>query len=222
MRPVILVPWRGGEVRRERNRRTATRYLRAYGWDIYEGDSEGPWSRGRAVNAAARAAGEWDVALIADADTIGDPTVVARAANRALRTGGAYRPHNRLWMLNPAQSADLASFGPESLILTAKTTTHPGGGLLVVSRSAWDAVGGYDDRFVEWGHEDSDLNTRLLAAADWDVLVGDAYHLWHPRDTTKTPNVLANRDRMRRTQVANREAIRRASEERGWDVGAHL
>lgn len=222
MRAVILVPWRAGEPRREANYRTVRPWLHRYGWDVVEGDAPGPWSRARAVNAAAAAAGDWDVALINDGDTVGEPDVVRHAVDRAFREQTALRPHNRLWMLDPYQSRDFASFGPEAVVLTFKTRTHPGGGLMVVSRAAWDAVGGYDEAFVEWGHEDSDLNTRLLAGPGWDVVAGDAYHLWHPRDTTKTPNVIANRTRMRETQIEHADAIRRASDERGWDVGAHL
>lgn len=219
---VTLVPWRPGEFRREWNYRVVKPHLEGLGWPIFEGDSRGPWARARAVNAAARAAGDWDVAFISDADTIGDPVVLEEAVSESLRTHGAIRPHSNLWMLSPEQTADFARFGVAGTIINFKTKNNPGGGLMVVSRDAWDAVGGYDEEFVDWGHEDSHFNTRLLALAHWDILDGNAYHLWHPRDTTKTPEVLANAKRMRLIQMEYAEVIERESRRRGYDVAAHL
>jgi len=96
------------------------------------------------------------------------------------------------------------------------------GGLLVVSRAAWDRVGGYDERFIGWGHEDSDLHTRLLAEAHWDRIEGQAWHLWHPRDPHRTPERMANQRMMHDVQDRYRKVIEAESERRGWDVGAVL
>lgn len=222
MGTVILVPWRGGEERREWNWKVVRPYLERFGWPIFTGDSEGPWSRAAAVNAAAKAAGDWDAALIADADTIPEMEPVQRAVAMVGMNGGAIRPHDTLWNLKSWQSTQLAQQGIERLHLNHKTKTNPGGGLLVISREAWDTVGGYDERYVTWGHEDSDIHTRLLAEASWDRIPGQAWHLYHPRDTTKTPEVLRNREMMRQTQERYRAVIERESEKRGWDVGAHL
>lgn len=222
VKPAILVPWRGGDFRREQSWRYVRAHLETYGWPIFVGDSPGAWSRAQALNAAAEAAGDWDVALISDADTVGQRHVVVQAAVKALDTGGGIRPHNRLWMLSSEQSSDLLSFGPEGVVTTFKTKSHPGGGLMVVSRKGWDTVGGYDDSFQEWGHEDSHFNTRLLALAYWDIIEGTAWHLWHERDTTKTPNVMANRQRMREVQAQYGDAIIEESNKRGWNVAAYL
>jgi GT2 family glycosyltransferase len=222
MRYVTVVPWRPGEFRREMNWTITKPYLEKLGWPIFTGDAKGPWSRARAVNAAAREAGDWDVMLISDADTIGDPDLINAAATIAFRRNGAIRPHDKLWMLTPEQTADFRRFGRHGTIINFKTKCNPGGGLLVVSRVAWDTVGGYDESFVDWGHEDSHLNTRLLAETYWDMLEGSAYHLWHPRNTAKNAQILANKKRMRLIQMQYGEVIARESRERGWDVGAYL
>lgn len=222
MKVAILVPWRPGEFRREWNWAVVRRTLESYGWPIYTGDSEGPWARARAVNEAARKAGDWDVCLISDADTVGDKPVIDAAISRAYQTNGAIRPHDRLWMLSPEQTADFAKYGVEGTIINIKTKCNRGGGLMVVSRAAWDKVGGYCEDFVEWGHEDSHFNTRLLAEAYWDMLDGQAYHMWHPRDTTKTPEIMANKKRMRLIQMQYGEVIANETRRRGWDVAAYL
>lgn len=219
-RAVTLVPWRAGNEHREALYAFVRPFIDAIGWPVFEGDSDGPWARGRAVNAAADIAGDWDVALIADADTVPDREAVRFAAGLALARGAAIRPHDRLYALNPAQTRWLLRKGLKRLNLHARQRTLPGGGLLVVSRAAWDAVEGYDELYEGWGHEDSDFHTRLLARADWDRIPGEAVHLWHPRDVN--PNVAVNREMMRETQTQNRPAIEAASRSRGYDVGAIL
>jgi hypothetical protein len=216
---VILVPWRPGEERREFNWRVTRPYLERFGWELFLGDRPGPWARAAAVNAAARAAGDWDVALIADADTIPEEAPVRRAAE--IVGDGAIRPHDRLWSLNASQSVQLSMTGPERVELR-KTRLFPGGGLLVVSRTAWETVGGYDERFIGWGHEDSDLHTRLLVDASWDRIPGQAWHLWHKREAIHTPERLENRRMMEEIQERHRATIEAESARRGWDIGAYL
>lgn len=222
MRCVTLVPYRAGDFKRDRNWQIVLRHLRELGWPIMVGDSVGPWSRAQAINNAAAAAGDWDIALINDADTVGEPQRIRDAATIAYEMKGAIRPHDHLWMLRSDQTADFARQGPEGTIINWKTKLNPGGGLLVVSRSAWDTVGGYDPKFIEWGHEDSHLNTRLLAECFWDIIPGNAYHLYHHRDTRKTAQTWANKDRMKAIQAHYADVIERESKERGWDVGAYL
>lgn len=90
MKVVTLVPWRGGDELREQSWDIVRPYLERFGWRIYLGDPEGPWSRGAAINAAARDAGNWDVAVIADVDTI-PPEGLDAAVVTALRSGGGDR-----------------------------------------------------------------------------------------------------------------------------------
>lgn len=221
LRPVILVPWRPGNAIRVDLWNAVRPHIDRIGWPVYLGDAPGPWARGRAVNAAADIAGDWDVALIADADTIPDIRAVRRAATIALDRDAAIRPHDVLYALTPSQTRVAIRRGVEVLNIHTRQRTMLGGGLLVVSRAAWDAVDGYDENFVGWGHEDSDLHTRLLVRADWDRIPGVAYHLWHPRDR-RTPQTAANRARMDYVQRESRDVIEAASRDRGYDVGSIL
>ena len=221
MKVVTLVPWRGGDELREQSWDIVRPYLDRFGWRIYLGDREGPWSRGAAINAAARDAGNWDVAVIADADTI-PPEGLDAAVVTALRNGGGVRPHDDLYRLTPSGSIAAANRGTAALEPRHIEREHPGGGFLIVAREGWDRVGGFDERFVGWGHEDSSLNIQLLLKADWDRIPGEAHHLWHPEPERKTVNYRRNRQLLDRMRRENALAIRAAAQRKDYDIGAVL
>lgn len=64
------------------------------------------------------------------------------------------------------------------------------GGDFGVWRSDFEAVNGFDERFVGWGQEDDDLGLRLRAAGVRLESILDltwSLHVWHPTDATATP-----------------------------------
>lgn len=223
----MLVPFRidePGSIRDESWQVVRPR-LERLDWPIFCGDEPGAWRRAGAVNAAATAAGDWDVAIIADADTICEADAIRAAVGWVQRSKGAARPHDRLWRLTPLGSKAIAHRGPEALDLTRRaytTGTFRGGGLLVVHRAAWDAVGGMDAGYVEWGYEDSAFNVALLTGPGWDVLRGSAYHLWHPRADLKDPATRANRARFATFERQHLATIRKAGIDKAWGKGKIL
>jgi len=59
------------------------------------------------------------------------------------------------------------------------------GGNFAVNRDVFEKVNGFDENYVGWGQEDSDLRTRLLMGGHRPVCLhvrAVAYHLWHERD----------------------------------------
>jgi GT2 family glycosyltransferase len=141
---------------------------------------------------------------------------------RALRSGGGVRPHDHLYRLTPSGSIAAANRGTAALEPRHIEREYPGGGFLIVAREGWDRVGGFDERFVGWGHEDSSLNIQLLLKADWDRILGEAHHLWHPKSERKTVNYRRNRQLLDRMRRENAVAIRAAAQRKGYDIGAVL
>jgi glycosyltransferase involved in cell wall biosynthesis len=79
-----------------------------------------------------------------------------------------------------------------------------------VARSDLDRVDGFDNTFVGWGYEDSDLAIRLMRAGvrrkDGRFATG-VFHLWHPWNDRA--QVSANRERLDETIGSTRVAALR-------------
>lgn len=179
--------------------------LELLGWPIYIGSCEGRWSRAPAVNDAARKAGDWDVAFIADCDTLIDHAGILRAVEWVRSTGGGVRPHDQRYMLNPQQTLLAMQRGVEAIPVGQLQAPHAGGGLDVVTREAWDIVGGMDESYEGWGYEDSQFHVDLLVKSYWDRLPGVAWHLYH--DTHYNKPERASISRFRETQRKHKDVI---------------
>lgn len=179
---VTLVPLRLGDDPRRNWLWDHTKpRLESLGLPLYTGDSTGEWARAEALNRASSAAGDWEVALIADADTIPDPGAIRRAIVWVLDTKGAARPHMERFMLTEAGTMEFLRRGPDGLDPQHYDKQYQGGGLLVVHRECWELVEGFDQRFVGWGREDSCFSLRALRRSSFDRLPGHCWHLWHAR-----------------------------------------
>lgn len=85
------------------------------------------------------------------------------------------------WLSVPYSVADLehnlSEGGYDHRLLTAES------GVLVVSREAWDSVGGYDENFIGYGWEDNAFVTALTRANGQGLKIpGSAFHLYHALD----------------------------------------
>jgi len=181
-RIVVLVPLRIDNLHRQFLWDSTVDYVNKLGLPIYTADSDGPWSRARAINKASVQAGPWDVAIIADADTVPDQEGISRSIDRAHETRGTVRPHNARRMLTLAGTIKFLRRGPSDLKREDfDKYDKQGGGLITVHRECWNELAGFNEDFVEWGHEDSEFNFRCIRHRSFDIVPGTVYHLWHPR-----------------------------------------
>ena len=163
-------------------------HLESFDWPLFTGTVQGErWKRAEAVNDAATKAGDWEVAFIADCDTLTDPPGILRAVDWVRSTRGAVRPHEQRYMLDHKQTIQAVQRGPQSITREKLKAPWAGGGLDIVHREAWDAVGSMNEAYEGWGWEDSDWHVQLILKASWDRLPGVAYHLYHDA-TDPTPN----------------------------------
>ena len=144
MRAVVCVPWRGGDPTRE----DAWERVRGNGfpYPYYTGDSDPtkPFNRAAARNAAVRVAPDADVYVFNDADHALSHGRVQQAVEMAAEFGFAVHPYSQVVV------QDLLT-GNQWPTKWDRSYTS---GNIVVSGPLLRAVGGWDERFESWGHED--------------------------------------------------------------------
>lgn len=214
---MILVPWRAGDPLRERSWEFCRGWLEDGGFRVVTGSSpDGPFCRSAALNDAARKAGEWDVAVVMDADTIVDPEQIRRAIERARETGHLVVAWDQLVNLNAGGTALILDGEERPWWRHARWVNRTGvSSCLAVPRAVWDAVGGFDERFRGWGFEDRAFYLACRRLAGAERIEGEAWHLWHPRPAEKDPTLpdyraaraLAHRYRAARSKAAMRELL---------------
>jgi hypothetical protein len=219
-RVVVLVPRRAGDPMRDRVWEFVKAKWAAH-WPVYEGHhDDGPFNAAAARNMAAKVAGEWDVAIFADADTIPRSfDDVKRAVTLAANSGAFVRPYRRYVNMDEAVSQSVLAGAPlpatprrpAQWLDGAKMLTDAQGGIAVVPRDLYDRVGGYDERFRGWGSEDTAFALACTVMGGFKQTDGEVWHLWHPlqdRDQAN-PQYQANVALRRRYERSRRPLLMR-------------
>jgi glycosyltransferase involved in cell wall biosynthesis len=212
----VVIPWRPSPGR-ERNLTATLDALQAFGEaDVILADSHAdPFSRAGSRNVGVREA-KADVLVVLDADAIVEPDPLHDAVNAAV-DGKLHLPYDVCRLLTRNGSEAVIAGTAPHLANAWFVNTQSVGGCAVVTYETWAAVGGWDERFVGWGFED----TAFWAAVD--TLFGHVRHdgtlhdLWHPDSRgIGTPQYAAGKalcDRYTGAQ-GNRHAMRALIEER--------
>lgn len=139
-----------------------------------------------------------DVYVFADGDTFAEPHQVRAAAVLAERTGCLVQAYDVFARLNEPATAALIS--GQVAWPDAKTTARfvrqqaprsrtAIGGLVAIPRGLWETVGGYDERFFQWGGEDRAMwCAATTIAGRCDRVAGTGLHLWHPPSPHRQPS----------------------------------
>lgn len=142
------------------------------------------FSRSKAINKAASAA-TGRLFIIADGDIIYDPELMREAMNQ-VREDRWVIPFSSITRMTRSNSQTVFEQDaqwpiPVSLETKADQARYFVGGVNVLSRAAFEAVGGYDERFVGWGGEDEAFAYSLDTLVGKHVrLEGNLLHFWHP------------------------------------------
>lgn len=198
MKTVVLIPYRADHGYRD----TLWNYLEKYYWGTLPYPvavgmhRTGPFNRSTAINHAA-ASTDWDVAVIADADTWVPAPQLAVAIRTAADTNTLTAAFDSVVELSQPRTADLlanptypltadvlaSTYGVDR-VRTADIETQSS--MLAISRPLWDNVGGFDEKFVGWGGEDNAFwKAAAILGGQPHRIHGPAFHLWHPPATTR-------------------------------------
>jgi len=181
----------------------------------------GPFNKSWGLNVAARHA-QADVLVVADADLI-VPIKALTSAIAACHDGlNAVNPYATLVDVTPDATQSLRAGGLDRLeSLPAHDVNRVAqgeqlcfcGGAYVIRRSAYEQLGGQDERFLGWGGEDDAMSIKVLSLLDKTVTFADAtaYHLHHARrgaDIGDDERYRDNVDLLRAYHAMNRDELR--------------
>lgn len=184
-------------------------------WPIYEGHHEdGPFNRSAAINRAAEAAGDWELAVIIDGDVLPSRDGILEAVAVA-RTGRPASGFSTRYNLNRVGTERiLGGYKGSWRRYIASQWPDCISGACAINRELWDEVGGFDELFVGWGFEDTAF--RIACEAIYGERLFEAepplWHLWHPvspEHNKALPEFQSNTARHRAYHAAqfDREAV---------------
>jgi glycosyltransferase involved in cell wall biosynthesis len=131
-------------------------------------------------NVAARAAGDWDAAIFADADIVlADPGAARLALNLARRDGTYVACYDRLHYVTRDGRDRLLAGAPPSVDMTDETVGGVWLGCFAISRPLWEEIGGFDERFAGRPGQDVAFLHAAETLAGVARIDGDAFHIWH-------------------------------------------
>ena len=214
----VVIPWGGEDEIPERRAALAwvrDRYAALHpSWEVVLGTGDPKaWQKGKAVENGLQAA-RGAVLVLADADCVLPPAALEEAVDLvASGRSGWVVPHGRVLRLSDRQTAEVLGRSPavdpvvvpKGTLARAPYRGFPGGGVVVVGRSDYEAAGGIPSRFLGWGAEDEALAAILdTLLGPHDRLGADLVHLWHPsaRNRGTREQYRANRNLFRAYQVA--------------------
>lgn len=206
MKAAIVVPWRGGHPVREANWDFCRPWWERFGYPLHVVEHAGPepFNRAWCINEGARRAGDWDVLVMIDADTLEDTD--EQVLHLILQTWETGR-----FGVGHVAGKDLTQEGTRRLLAgesfdwnrhVAATRAVCDSRVNAVRRDLFDELGGYDERFEGWGHEDVAFTAAAtMLRGEFVRVPGNSWHLWHepqlplarPTPQWKAGKELANR-----------------------------
>ncbi|MBM7653825.1 glycosyltransferase [Neobacillus cucumis] len=143
------------------------------------------FNRSRAINLAAQQATR-NIFVIADGDIFYEPNVIKDSINH-LKAAPWVIPFKKIVRISEKNSRSLIKADPTwPLEVTDFEIHYPSefshvGGLNIITRDHFMAVGGFDERFKGWGGEDDAFSCAVnTMCGQYKRLNHTIYHLWHP------------------------------------------
>ncbi|WP_254844403.1 galactosyltransferase-related protein [Virgibacillus halodenitrificans] len=149
------------------------------------------FSKAKAINHAAKQATR-NIYVIADSDIFYDPNLITKAID-LLKEHPWVIPYHRIHYLSKNSTKKLVETDPAwpiSINVDAHTPNKKKkGGINIVTRTCFETINGFDERFCGWGGEDEAFVHAMNAVFGKYVrLDKDIYHLWHSRGKSASGN----------------------------------
>jgi hypothetical protein len=175
----ILMPFRADGEQRQRIFDYVYPLWVSTGFEICVGtdSGEGPFNISMALNdARTRATG--DVLIVMGADHIPTPKHIKNIASKMKHWHPLYK---RRRILTPAASEAILKgadpYGDWPVLQTTQAS-----GPMAIAADVWDEIGGYDERFILWGGDDTSMRVALRTIYGNRTAAGIVTDLWHSDD----------------------------------------
>lgn len=186
MRATVVMPWRSTPDRVPAYRRCAQFWVdHHYRIVVADSDPCRRFNRAQARNNAVKQA-DTELVIIADADTRPADISQIHEALEIATNGLAVWPYNTYKLL-PADATEAPDLATVTPIRTYALKARPGG-LIVISRTAYDIVGGFDEMFgAGWGYEDAAFRLTCQTLIGAHNLTGTVYAFDHNANRRRHP-----------------------------------
>lgn len=122
-----------------------------------------------------------DVVVIADTDILPNNQALFNAIREA-RSGGVHIPFDLYRALTKEDTKRyyLEGIDPDQLSVEYESRETQAG-IIVINRSCYELVGGFDEQFIGWGYEDNAFGCAVRTLiGPIKRHKGTVNHLWHP------------------------------------------
>lgn len=180
----------------------------------------GSFNKSWAINVGFRHS-SGQVIAIGDCDLFMDKLALTNSLNQCLNTFDAINPYSDLIDLSKEISDEVSVLDIDASILENHTIDKNreqsgeylcfSGGIILLKRSLFEKIGGFDERFEGWGGEDDAMDVRIRAFTQ-NILQTEnqtAFHLWHHRNSLRNNNpnyqnncqILKNYEKLTATEI---------------------
>lgn len=193
MKASVYFPHRGVDGEREANLAFTINRWTGFGLPVFYADSDGDvFSRSQAINRAVERS-DADVFVVADSDTILETSEQAWEAIEDSYGHDRYAVcFSELVALDWDETRIVRGGGNPQEQPVLESIKLIWGGCFAVSRNLFERVGGFDERFVGYGHQDAAFLNSCSTLGDKHRIEGTAYHLRHHAPVKHHPNIDAN------------------------------
>ena len=216
----VLIPWRGGDPQRERNFAYVLDRWVQYPVQVCVGedDTEAPFNLSRAQNRAFKQA-KYDHLLMIGADTLPPSLADVSTVSQCLSDPApqwVYTRSGHGWLPLFAETAYYSQESTARILSGANPDDEPLDytlpfctGPVALTRDAYVATGGMDERFSGWGYEDAAFRQTLAGLFGAPpAMPSTARCLWHETDhrIAVSPNEVLMRDYIPLTEPVSTRA----------------
>jgi len=199
----VIIPWYdSGEPYRQKAKEYVINWWTSNfpGFEVLVGANVGKFNRSASRNMLISQAYN-DLLIIADADSVPQLGAIYTAIRYIDTNEGWVIPYDLYQNLSQEYTDSVYEQQLEILDPKDEDCEHQitsWAGILIAPKDAVVGVGGYDERFVGWGHEDVAFRIKLDAEYEKHTRVAEQKlrHLWHPiakEDQFNSPNEIRNR-----------------------------